>query len=175
MGKRDVFKAPQARAYLSYDPDLVSDATGVDCSMEKLKSDIEAGLVPEQDILAAHQEFKDDCDINKIIERYDKVGVPLPRQNAQEWMNACGDFTSGFDYREACESVLAARESFMELDAKVRNRFDNDPGKMLDFLADGRNRQEAVALGLVVPSVEVPKADSGQAGGQVVVPPVVKP
>ena len=37
----------------------------------------------------------------------------------------------------------------MELPAKVRARFDNDPQMFLEFVASEDNRQEAVELGLI--------------------------
>ena len=48
--------------------------------------------------------------------------------------------------------VRAADENFMRLDARVRSRFNNSPQKFLEFFADPENREEAVRLGLVLPS-----------------------
>lgn len=93
------------------------------------------------------QSAKDECDINKIIERL-KKGADIP--NASPNPPRYGDFTSiPTDLRECLNVVRQADELFMSMDAHVRRRFDNDPAKMLDFLNDEKNREEAVALGLV--------------------------
>lgn len=93
------------------------------------------------------QSAKDECDINVIIDRI-KRGADLP--STQSNPPRYGDFSSiPTDLRECLNVVRQADELFMTLDAKVRRRFDNDPAKMLDFLNDEKNRQEAVDLGLV--------------------------
>lgn len=38
----------------------------------------------------------------------------------------------------------------MDLPAKVRSRFENDPQKFLEFCSDPKNRDEAVSLGLIM-------------------------
>jgi hypothetical protein len=48
--------------------------------------------------------------------------------------------------------VRAAEEAFMAMPASVRSRFHNDAGELVNFVSDGRNREEAVKLGLVVPA-----------------------
>lgn len=118
------------------------------------------------------QSAKDECDINKIIERL-KKGADIP--NASPNPPRYGDFSSiPTDLRECLMVVRQADELFMSLDAHVRRRFDNDPAKLLDFLNDPRNRSEAVSLGLVEPPtkteespvVEAPEAPTADSGGK---------
>lgn len=93
------------------------------------------------------QSAKDECDINVIIDRI-KRGADLP--STADAPPRYADFTSiPTDLRECLNTVRLADELFMSMDAKVRRRFDNDPAKMLDFLNDEKNRQEAIDLGLV--------------------------
>ena len=40
---------------------------------------------------------------------------------------------------------------FMELDAKQRERFENDPGKFVEFVQDDKNLDEAEELGFLDP------------------------
>ena len=61
------------------------------------------------------------------------------------------DFEQAFDYHTAMNAVVAARESFDQMPAHVRARFNNDPAAFVDFCADESNRDEAVKLGLVPP------------------------
>lgn len=53
------------------------------------------------------------------------------------------------DLRDALAIVQRANDLFMSLDANVRERFFNDPARMVDFLSDSNNRDEAIKLGLV--------------------------
>lgn len=95
------------------------------------------------------QSFKDECDINVIMRRYQKTGViPFLDQREPRFMDC-----SAFDFQEAQNLVAGARSMFQELSAQLRERFDNDPGRLLEFLNDERNREEAVQLGLVRPPV----------------------
>lgn len=102
------------------------------------------------------QSAKDECDVNVIIDRI-KRGADIP--NASPNPPRYGDFTAiPTDLRECLNIVRQADELFMSMDAKVRRRFDNDPAKMLDFLNDDKNRQEAIDLGLVeAPPIATPE------------------
>lgn len=46
-------------------------------------------------------------------------------------------------------ALIAADDSFMELPADLRARFDHNPGKFVDFCSDAKNRDELIKLGLV--------------------------
>lgn len=101
------------------------------------------------------QHFKEDSDINVLIERFTHGGN-LPQRNAEDY--TFGDF-SAVDYQTALDTVMVANEQFGTLPAKVRDRFGNNPAKLLHFLQDENNREEAIGLGLVsrgtVPSLDV--------------------
>lgn len=90
------------------------------------------------------QSFKDECDINVLMKRFEKTGIlPAGRDLPPQF----GDVTS-FDFVESMNQVAAVRGVFSQLDARTRARFENDPAQMLDFLADPANGPEAVKLGL---------------------------
>jgi len=111
-----------------------------------------------------HQEFKDECDINNILKRYQATGV-MPQPWKSPPVPKWGDFASAPDYFEAQQLLLEARQSFMNLPAKVRTRFNNNPGELLAFVQDPRNTDEARALGLVNPaSAEAPPPPSPPKG-----------
>lgn len=112
-----------------------------------------------EDLDASHdgltrQEFKDDCDLNKIVARYEKTGMV----DALERQGFYGDVSELLGYKDALNVVIQARELFNSLDASVRERFYNDPARLIDFLDDPKNRDEAVRLGLVNPPPVVPAA-----------------
>lgn len=131
------FRAPYA-----YDGDKVSFDTGLEC--------------PEPTM--AQQNFKDECDINYILERFGVTGE-LPSGVRQPQY---GDFTGVTDYQSALNAVIAADEAFMAMPAAVRARFDNDPAKFVDFVADDANYEEAAKLGLVKPQQAVEVANTAE-------------
>lgn len=104
------------------------------------------------------QEFAKEADINNIMAQYVKTGV-LP---ASEREPQYGDFLNATDYREALEAVLAAEEDFSQLPSDVRERFENDPAQLLEFVENEDNYEEALELGLLAedalpPAVPEPK------------------
>ncbi|UIB81478.1 internal scaffolding protein [Flyfo microvirus Tbat2_160] len=92
------------------------------------------------------QSFMDECDVNLIIKRHAETGV-LPTFNNLE--GHYGDFSNVDDYQSALNSVMHANAAFEALPSDVRNRFRNDPKNLLQFVLDEKNRDEAIALGLI--------------------------
>lgn len=91
------------------------------------------------------QHFRDECDINTILERFNVTGQ-LPVGSVQPQY---GDFSGVTDYQSALNAVMAAQDSFLALPAKVRAKFDNDPALFVDWASDEANRDEMKALGLL--------------------------
>lgn len=96
-------------------------------------------------IYTTEQAHKDQCDINKIIARYDKTGLIT---HISKFEGRFGDL-SGADFTEMAQQVAHAKSMFEELPSSIRNRFDNDPGKLLAFMDDEGNRDEAIELGMI--------------------------
>nr|WAE43889.1 MAG: internal scaffolding protein [Microviridae sp.] len=93
-----------------------------------------------------NQHFAEEMDINAIMERASRGVMPDVSGRSPIF----GDFSGVSDYADALRRVEAAQDDFMELPVSVRSRFENDPGLLLAFLDDPRNRAEAVSLGLIV-------------------------
>jgi len=110
-----------------------------------------AGIAFDPDEGKTQQSFATECDINEIVRRFGITGE-LP---VNQRMPVSGDFTGITDFQSAMEAVVRAQGAFNDLPANVRARFRNDPAEMLAFLEDGKNREEAVKLGLVNPPPEV--------------------
>lgn len=104
------------------------DDEGIKCTLEEKRT---------------KQSFTEDCDINKIIDRFAKTGT-LPEQKQKQY----GDFSNVADYQTSIMIVQKAHEDFMSLDAKVRAKFQNDPSAFLAFAQDASNIDEMVKLGL---------------------------
>ena len=102
------------------------------------------------------QHHKDDCDVNIILERYCKTGV-LP-ENARK-NGVYGDFSAcAQDYREAVRLLQDAHDRFDSLPSRIRERFDNDPEKLLAFLDNPENEAQARKLGLLATVTDAPEA-----------------
>lgn len=93
-----------------------------------------------------HQEFKEESNATRMLERYQNGGAP-PSINPKEPM--FGDFTAGYELRETLERTRAAQEAFMRLPVKVRGYAENDPARFLDLLNDPSEREHLEELGLV--------------------------
>lgn len=92
------------------------------------------------------QSFKELTDVNVIMSRYEKTGELVHQARSQ---GVYADVSGIRDYHESLQKVLDAHSAFASLDANVRNRFSNDPGKFLEFMSDSKNLDEAVELGLM--------------------------
>lgn len=115
----------------------------------------------------AKQSFKDECDINTILRRYEQSGI-LPEMRDQA-RALYADVSAVPDFQGALAAVAAAEAVFEALPARVRERFKNDPEEFVKFAEDPRNGKELVELGLaeakpVPPPTGVPqKGDTGGA------------
>lgn len=92
------------------------------------------------------QAFRDQVNINKIIERNRKTGMLDFVTSKQPFY---GDVSEIGSYQESLNVVMKAQELFAGMSASVRRRFQNDPLEMIEFLKDEKNREEAIELGIV--------------------------
>lgn len=123
--------APFVRSPYNYDMNEASDQHGLKCEDKSL----------------AQQHMADECDINKLVERFVVRGeiptLALPPLQ--------GDFTEAPTYQEALNLMVEAQKSFMALPADVRGRFQNDPGQFVEFCSNEGNRDELRRMGLWSP------------------------
>jgi len=125
----------------SFDPNEISDMTGLRCVDESL----------------THQEFKEESDINTIIDRF---GIGENPVQPMEWVTNVDIADAPDNYMAVMNQLNEARDQFMSLPAKVRSQFDNDPGKFVDFVSDPGNGDELVRLGLAVVRPPVKPSDT---------------
>ncbi len=90
------------------------------------------------------QSFKDQCDINIILAKYDQTGALGHLNKATPNYG----YATSENFAEAMRTVTDAQTGFQNLSEKIKNRFDNNPGKLLDFVQDPANKQEGAELGL---------------------------
>lgn len=99
------------------------------------------------DETGAKQSFKDECDINKILDRYHKTGViDFVNRNEARYGEA-----SSIDFQTSMQIVADGNSMFEEMPAHLRKRFNNDPYEFLRFIENDQNRDEAIKLGLIQP------------------------
>lgn len=132
------------RSMFNYDVDAVSVETGLAC----------------QDPSMAQQQFKEECDINTILERFNVTGqLPVAALPPQ-----FGDFTGIYDYQTALQAVKDAQDSFDALPARVRERFANDPAAFVDFCLDEANAEEMKQLGLLLDVISTSDSSPTEGG-----------
>lgn len=114
-----------------YDVDQVSADSALRCEDESL----------------THQEFREESDINTIIDRFGIGENPI---EAQKWVTNVDISNAPSNYMDVMNQLNEARDQFMTLPAKVRSQFDNDPGQFVNFVSDPANIDEMLRLGLAV-------------------------
>lgn len=119
------------RSAYNYDMDLASDKSGLQCDDDSL----------------TQQQFKEESDINTIVNRFLKSGVLPNPVNMPQYV----DYEGVFDFQSAMNVVRQADENFMRMDANVRARFNNSPQEFLEFFGNPNNSEEAIRLGLALP------------------------
>lgn len=95
------------------------------------------------------QSMKSECDVNDLIKKY-----PNMLDNGLSMLQS-GQF-AGFDdlsllpgdLQDAMDLIEEANSRFMELPSRVRDRFDNNPEQLLEFLSKSENLEESYSLGL---------------------------
>ena len=96
------------------------------------------------------QSQKRDCDVNYILAKFRETGTLSDPLHPSSRQPLFGDFTDVPDYQGALDLIAQADDAFMQLPAKVRAKFANNPQEIFDFLKDEKNRDEAVELGLIL-------------------------
>lgn len=125
---------PFVRSPYNYDRDAASNAAGF------------ANVDPTM----TQQHFKEECDINTIVERFGLTGQLPENLVVPEY----GDYSEAVtDYHSAANMILEAENAFMQLPAKVREEFGNDPQRLLEFVHDEKNATRAAELGIINPRV----------------------
>lgn len=92
------------------------------------------------------QSFKDECDINKVMKRFEKTGVIGHVAKVQ---GRYGDFLGYEEYHQVMSKVALVQQMFESLPAKLRKRFANDPAEFLEFAQDTANAEELREMGLL--------------------------
>lgn len=88
------------------------------------------------------QHFKDDCDVNVILERFMRTGE-MPSTYAIPSFQDVSDYA---DFRELQDAMSDAREYFDSLPARVRARYNNDLNDFYESLSTRQGYDSFVSL-----------------------------
>ncbi len=103
----------------------------------------------------AKQSFKDECDINTIMSRFEKNGLLDHIKEYQGQYIVCPPQE---DFHAAMNLVADAKSMFQKLPAQIRADFNNDPSAFLDFVDDPESRERMIKYGLI----DAPEAPEAQ-------------
>lgn len=119
---------------------------------QKISVDKKSGRVRVQtinsDASLTDQSGTDESDVNKIMAKYERTGQISHLAKRPGTFQDLSDIP---DYQTMLAQMEKARDAFMTLPAKTRLRFENDPGQLVSFLQDIKNKDEAISLGLLPP------------------------
>lgn len=107
--------------------------------------------------------FKEECDTNNIIAKFNKTGQLTHIAKRQ---GNYADVSEITDLHTAFIHVKEAKETFQELPAILRKKFNNSPTEFIAFLEDPKNDEEAVQLGLKVKINNNPTKQNVSAGAK---------
>lgn len=106
-----------------------------------------AGLTCEDESLT-QQQFKDECDIDCILRRYDQTGVlvdPLSERRLAQF----GDFSNLPSFAEYQNRLAEVSEYFMSLPPDIRSNFANDVGTFIEAIGNPDNESKLIELGIL--------------------------
>ena len=101
------------------------------------------------------QQFAKDVDINTIVSRFEKTGIIKHLNPARPNYG----FAPAITLHQAYEQIRYAKETFLSLPSEVRDEFDNDPVKFVEFIEDDANTETLREMGLL------PAEEGGAAAG----------
>jgi len=116
-------------------------------------------LAPDKDYSEdgrTKQCHKDECDIVKIMARFDKTGTI---SHMAKYEAVYADF-SDFDFHEHTNKLTRGREIFDDLPAEVRREFNNSPAAFFAYVNDPDNVSDLTVKlpGLAEPGNQLPSS-----------------
>lgn len=96
------------------------------------------------------QAFAHASNINNIVKTYKQTGVLGNPNYASQIQPMYVDMSTLPNLHEAQNAIANAKSSFEGLPSHIRNKFENDPQKLLDFMDDPNTLEEQYKLGLKI-------------------------
>jgi phage internal scaffolding protein len=92
------------------------------------------------------QHHSETCDINKILATFMQTGIMPPTNTNPQYGDASDP---SIQFSEAMLQIAQAKSLFEELPENVREKFDNEPYKFLQFAEDENNHDAMIEMGLM--------------------------
>lgn len=94
------------------------------------------------------QQFKDECDIHRILTRYAEYGTCDHLMRVAPKYVDCTHISSK-TFQDHLDFMMDFDDYFDSLPQEVRDKFDDDPEAMMEYLADEKNFEAACELGII--------------------------
>lgn len=112
------------------------------------------------------QSFRDGTKVDRILKKYAAQGISpdnvgLFQRSVANMEFGVADTT--YDYQTQLNKINEVKEYFAALPSRIREKFRNDPARMLRFMSDPANMDECVKLGLFRGPEKEKKADPAPA------------
>ncbi len=104
-----------------------------------------AGTVFDEPTMTIQSE-KDSCDINCIMERYERTGIMQHVASVQPLYEDVADIQ---DYQGSLLVLEKAQAAFDALPAKLRKELDNNPYNLVPFIQNPANKERCYEYGLL--------------------------
>lgn len=91
------------------------------------------------------QHMAEATDINNIMKKYEATGL---LDHLNQYQGEYGDFTVMPDFHTAMNKIKDAEEMFLTIPASIRDKFENDAGKFVEFASNPENLDELREMGL---------------------------
>lgn len=92
------------------------------------------------------QEFLQESDVNFVVDRYRRNGIPLVEVPGAQYR----DVSQCDSLLDAYHQIEDAKHSFAKLDARVRAQFNNDVFNFIEFLDNPENHDKLEAMNIKV-------------------------
>lgn len=106
------------------------------------------------------QHHKEQCDVNSIMKKYRNTGLI---EHVSRYQGSYGDFVNAPDYHTALNKMIEADAMFLTVPSDIRELFDNDPGRFLEFVMNDENEDEMRELGLLPKRPKEPSPEAAEA------------
>lgn len=123
------------------------------------------GMKPSEGIIFTEPSMTDqsqyqESDINYIVNKYadGRTGITTLDLGADAGVLQYGDTLLPGDYDTALDLINAVSDEFYQLPAQIRAEFNHNPKELINALADPRQRDRLLSLGLLQQDTVVPSS-----------------
>ena len=123
------------------------------------------GMKPSEGIIFTEPSITDqsqyqESDINYIVKKYadGRTGITTLDLGADSGVLQYGDTLLPGDYDTALDLINAVSDEFYQLPAQIRAEFNHNPKELINALADPRQRDRLLSLGLLQQDTVVPSS-----------------